>query len=61
MNLSEITNIVFEDIDFSDYPDYCDAFIFSADIAGEPMTEDELNELNENKDFVYRKLMEHLY
>jgi len=61
MNLSEITNIVFEDIDFSDYPDYCDAFIASADLAGEPMTEDELNELNENKDFVYIKLMEHLY
>ena len=61
MNLSKIDNIQFEDIDHSDYPDFCDAFIASADINGVEMTEDELNELNENRDFVHEKLIEHLF
>jgi hypothetical protein len=60
MDLSKVDNIVFEDIDHSDYPDFCDAFIASADIDGRPMTEDELEELNENRDFVHEKLMDFL-
>jgi hypothetical protein len=30
INLKKIDNIVFEDVDPKDYPDYCDAFIASA-------------------------------
>lgn len=61
MDLSKIDNIKFEDIDHSDYPDFCDAFIASADIDGRPMTEDELNELNENTLFIHEKLMDYLF
>ena len=61
MDYSKITNIDFEGIDHKDYPDYCDAYISSADYEGEPMTEEQLEEINENKDFVYDKLMNHLY
>ena len=60
MKTDGIDNIEFEDIDFSDYPDFCDAFICYAERNGEPMTATELNELNEDKLFVYEKLMEHL-
>jgi hypothetical protein len=61
MEKSKIDSIVFEDIDHSDYPDFCDAFIASADIEGRSMTEDELDELNEDRDFVHEKLMDHLF
>lgn len=61
MDYSKITNIEFEGIDHKDYPDYCDAYISDADYEGEPMTEQQLEEINENRDFVYEKLMAHLY
>ncbi len=60
MKTDEIDSIEFEDIDFSDYPDFCDAFICYAERNGEPMTETELNELNEDTLFIHEKLMEHL-
>ena len=60
MKTDEIDSIEFEDIDFSDYPDFCDAFICYAERNGEPMTATELNELNEDTVFIHEKLMEHL-
>ena len=45
MNYSEIDNLVFEDIDHNDHPDYCDAFVSSANINGRPMTEEEIEVL----------------
>jgi len=53
MDLKKITNIEIEGIDFKDAPDFCDAFISSADYKGVPMTDSQLDEINENSDFVY--------
>lgn len=61
MDHSKITNIKIEDIDFKDAPDFCDAFIASADFDGVPMSEEELDELNEDADFVYESVMNYLY
>lgn len=61
LDYSKIDNITFDDIDYDDYPDFCDAFIDSADYDGEPMNESEVDMLNDNKEFVHEKLMEHLY
>jgi GTPase SAR1 family protein len=62
INLSKIDNIEFDDVDHSDYPDYCDAFISSADMFGHPMSEEELNDLNENHvEWVHEKLIEKLF
>ena len=61
LDYSKIDNIVIEDIDHRDAPDYCDAFIASADYDGRPMTEKELDVLNDDRDFVYQKLMDYLY
>ena len=55
-----IDNIEFDGIEFNDYPDFCDAFICYAERNGEPLNDTELNELNEDTDFVYNKLMDHL-
>ena len=60
MDYSKIDNIVFDGIDHNDRPDYCDAYILSADYDGEEMTEEQLDELNEDRNFVYEKLHDYL-
>lgn len=53
MNYKKIDNIEVDGIDTKDYPDFCDAFIASADYNGKPMTNKQINKLNEDTDFVY--------
>jgi hypothetical protein len=48
-----IDNILVGGIDGNDYPDFCDAFIESADIDGVAATEEQLDELNEDSSFVH--------
>jgi hypothetical protein len=57
---SLIDNIVFEDIDPSDAPDYSDAYIVSADYNGVPMNDRQIDALNENSQFVYERLIDYL-
>jgi len=56
MDYAKITNIEFDDVDANDHPDYCDAYILSADYNGREMTEDELEEINQDRTFVLEKL-----
>lgn len=52
MEYKDIDNIELDGIDTNDYPDFCDAFISSADYKGVKMTDEQLEEINEDKDFV---------
>ena len=62
MDYSKIEDIEFDGIDYSDYPDFCDAFICSAYWDnGQELTEDELDQINDDSQYVYEKLMEYLY
>ena len=62
INLEEVEEMQFSDIDNSDYPDYSDSFVESATYKGREMTEEELNELNDDyRDFVYQKLMDWIF
>ena len=61
MDYKKITNVVLDGINLEDYPDFCDAFIVSADYDGEPMTDDQIDKLNEDSDFVYTKIEEFLF
>lgn len=62
LDLKKIEDIEFDGIDHHDSPDYCDAFICRASYEGRELTEDELNNINDNeRDFVYEKLMNYLY
>ena len=54
-----ITNIEFDGIDTKDYPDFCDAYISSADKDGKPITNEELENLDSQ--FVYDELMKHIF
>jgi hypothetical protein len=48
MELEKISNIELGGIDTKDYPDFCDAFIESAEYNGVELTDAEIEELNCN-------------
>jgi hypothetical protein len=54
-----IDNVVFDNVQEEDFPDYADAFILSADYDGIPMTEEEIESLDD--DWVYAELMRQLF
>lgn len=56
-----IEDITFDGINFKDAPDFCDAYIDSAYYDGREMTEEELNILNEDSEFIHMELQNHLY
>ena len=62
MDLTKIDNIIIEDIDHKDHPNYSDAFISSADLNGVPMTDKQLDDLNDNhSDFVHDAVLNWIY
>jgi ribosome-binding factor A len=63
MELKEslITNVVVAGIDTKDAPDFCDAYIESALYDGEPMTEEQLDEINQDSGFIHEQVYKHLY
>lgn len=52
-------------INTNDYPDFVDAFICNANVEENGVirqaTEEELEELNDNRDLVYNLVIDHLY
>ena len=48
MRWEDLTDIEIEGVDTSDYPDFCDAFISYAEYNGTPLTEDQLDKLQED-------------
>lgn len=61
LNYDKIEDIELDDIDTKDYPKFCDAFVTSATYNGREMSEDELDELNEDADFIHEEVYKHLY
>ena len=57
----DINNVDVECVNMDDYPDFVDAFISSADYRGEPMTEEQLDILNEDGDFIYNAVLNQIY
>lgn len=61
IDLTKVSNLKFEDIYYKDCPDFCDAFLSSAEYLDRDMTEEELNELNENyREWIHEKLLEYI-
>ncbi len=62
INLSRIENMEFEGVDFSDYPDFVDAFLVSAEINGRDLTEEEIDYLNdEHYEFVNERVFSSIF
>ena len=56
-----IDNIEIDGIDTNDYPDFCDAYIVSADYNGKAMTSTELDDLNEDSGYVYERVLSSIF
>tara|TARA_R110002153_G_scaffold7929_5_gene35007 strand:+ start:3708 stop:3947 length:240 start_codon:yes stop_codon:yes gene_type:complete len=61
MDYKLIDNIEVDGIDTKDYPDFCDAYIVSADYDGKPMTDEQLDIINEDGDFQHECIMNDLH
>jgi len=61
LEYKKINDIQFAGIDHKDSPDYCDAHIVSAEYDGKEMTEETLEQLNDDSDLVYSLLMDYLH
>ena len=61
IDTSQVEDVEIDGINPRDYPDFCDAFILEATYKGREMTDEELEALNEDSDFVHDKVMESLY
>ena len=60
-NYKLISNVSLDGIDHEDYPDYCDAFIDSADYDGKEMTDKQLDDLNEDYELVHELIWNNLH
>lgn len=58
----DFLSLVIEGIDYSDAPDFCDAFIASGTFEdGTPLDDATLDELNEDTDLVYEAVLRTIY
>ena len=61
MELHKIKDIEVYNINTKDYPDFVDAYISYATCDNIELTDEELDELNENRDFVYEQVIKHVF
>ncbi|NQZ45056.1 MAG: hypothetical protein HRT65_12155 [Flavobacteriaceae bacterium] len=61
IDFKRVDNYQIEGIDTKDYPDFCDAFIAACDIDGREATEEELDLINEQCDFISELALEALH
>jgi hypothetical protein len=60
MDKSKIDNVELDGINHKDAPDYVDAFIYSADYDGVKMTEAQLDEINDDSEYVHEQVIKQL-
>lgn len=60
-NFSKVGNLKFEGVDMSDFPDMVDSYVSEATYDGHECSEEEIELINDNRDLVYSKLMNHLF
>lgn len=61
LDYSKISNVQVGGVDMQDYPDFCDAYIESADYGDREMTDEELDILNQDGEFISINAHESLY
>jgi hypothetical protein len=62
IDVNKLENIEVEGIDTRDYPDFVDAFISYAEMDGVELTDEQLDELNDDyPDLIYDCVINHLF
>ena len=63
-DINQLDDIELDGVDIKDYPDFCDAYVESASFNGVELTDeqlDELNDLDETREWVNANAYESLY
>ena len=60
IDYSKIEVAEVDGVDHKDYPDYCDAYISKAYIGGQEATQEQLDVLNDNDEYRYEAIIEHI-
>lgn len=61
-DLSKVSDVEVEGIDHGDYPRFCDAFVSAATYRGRPMSDAELERLNDDeREFVHEQVCNWIY
>ena len=58
LDYKKVSNIELDGVDMGDYPDFSDAYIVYAEYDGVPMTSDQIDELNDDSEFVHQAAMD---
>lgn len=61
LDYSLISDVEIDGIHSWGAPDFCDAYVSSASYNGRPMSDAELDVLNDDSDYVYAQVEKHLY
>jgi hypothetical protein len=66
LDYAKLHDIEIDGVDTNDYPDFCDAYISSATIENEDgtfrdATEEEIEMINEDTNFVYENVLSQLF
>ena len=61
IDYSKIEVIDIDGIDHGDYPDYVDAYITEAEYDGKPMTDEMIDEINDNDQFRYEAVWDYIH
>jgi hypothetical protein len=61
MDTKKIEVLEIEGVEMVDYPDFCDAYIEKANYNGVEMTDEQLDEINQDSYFVYDAVMAKLF
>ncbi len=61
LNTSKLESVEVDGIDFKDYPDFCDAYISYAEIDGIELTDEQYDEVNDDRELVYEYVMCELF
>ena len=61
IDFKQVDNVAMGGVDTADYPDFCDAYIESVDYKGRDATDEELDIMNDNSDFVHECLTDWLF
>ena len=58
LDKAKIENVEIEGIDLRDWPNLSDSYISAADYDGRLMTDEQLDEINQDSEFVYQHAIE---
>ena len=61
IDYKKVEVIEIDGIEHGDYPDYVDAYITEAEYDGKPMTDEMIDEINDNDQFRYEAVWDYIH